>query len=805
MPSIIYNDDVEMYDPSYYYGSNVSDQITDESTPSTNPQINPIPVTDNTTRTDDGWTADTTATAGTSGETYNDTPPTELQPKTYTTKTIKQKTRIVINDYSSAYLLNLYNQGYKFYVVYTDGTSEEIAYTDIVQPAVQQSAAVVNEAYAIAVATDQHFWDDTNGAHVTDVTKDDWATAVSASFSDLSDQKPYHNILINSLGILLRRALYNLVSISKSSIAFYDGLGNNANNILASYGRTGVQIGATDRKHLVMNENGVAVYNADGSLAAFNAENIQTDHLAIGTIQTSISDISTIRSNANKVSDLSKSTLESLIAESSTIYISKATGTSSVAASTTKVTETRDLQNTWSLKRPTYDPDYPVVFVALQTVEADGSYFCSTPLKDDTLTVIDGGHITTGTIDAARIAVNQITVGSLQDGADYATKAAAMDSMQYVYKSAAANTTSVTGPTAWVTTTSDSQDTWTTTRPTYNASYPKLFVCKQTKKINNTVTSTTPVLDKATSDAISTAASDATSKANTAQTNAEATAANLYATKTAAVTGVQYIYISKASGTTSVTAPTTWITENRDLQNTWTTKRPTYDSQYPVTYIAKQTKTADDTVVTTTPMKDDTTTIIDGGHITTGTIDASAVNVTNIDANNITTGTIDASTVTVTNINADNITSGTISADKISGGTLQGVQIIQQTSTRRIVLDTDGTIDFYRKTANATAWTYTGTIQADALSSGSFINIGSSGSIHLTASTDDGYIYETAKGIYPNNGGGHGGTKGYCGQIKIPCQYYDGTSDHYSTLTIEIMHGRIISVSGGYNVTKTAW
>lgn len=67
------------------------------------------------------------------------------------------------------------------------------------------------------------------------------------------------------------------------------------------------------------------------------------------------------------------------------------------------------------------------------------------------------------------------------------------------------------------------------------------------------------------------------------------------------------------------------------------------------------------------------TTTINGGCITTGTIDASKVAVNNLNAGNITSGTlsanrisggtIDASKVTVTNLNASNITSGTLSAD----------------------------------------------------------------------------------------------------------------------------------------------
>lgn len=73
-------------------------------------------------------------------------------------------------------------------------------------------------------------------------------------------------------------------------------------------------------------------------------------------------------------------------------------------------------------------------------------------------------------------------------------------------------------------------------------------------------------------------------------------------------------------------------------------------------------------------------TTINGSNITTGTIDASQVNVTNINANNIESGTIsgskisggtiDGDKVTIKNLDASKITTGTLSASKISGGTL---------------------------------------------------------------------------------------------------------------------------------------
>lgn len=111
---------------------------------------------------------------------------------------------------------------------------------------------VADEAKAAAAATNQHFWTDTNGVHVTEQTQEDWQTAQTGS-----------NILINSLGLLLRKALHNLVSVTASAAAFYDGSGNEAENITARFGSDGAQIGKADGVHSEMSADGYSVYNSD--------------------------------------------------------------------------------------------------------------------------------------------------------------------------------------------------------------------------------------------------------------------------------------------------------------------------------------------------------------------------------------------------------------------------------------------------------------------------------------------------------------------------------------------------------------
>ena len=61
----------------------------------------------------------------------------------------------------------------------------------------------------------------------------------------------------------------------------------------------------------------------------------------------------------------------------------------------------------------------------------------------------------------------------------------------------------------------------------------------------------------------------------------------------------------------------------------------------------------------------DATTIIDGDNITTGTINANNVAITNLSANSITTGTLNGNQITVQNLDASSINSGTINAARI--------------------------------------------------------------------------------------------------------------------------------------------
>lgn len=111
------------------------------------------------------------------------------------------------------------------------------------------AAKVAGEAKGIADAVGQHFWSDDNGIHVSN--EDGNATGE-------------RNILMNSLGILLRQGSAWLASFSDSAVAFYDGLGNEAANIVAQFGAAGAQIGYADAAHVNLGTNYFRMQDASG-------------------------------------------------------------------------------------------------------------------------------------------------------------------------------------------------------------------------------------------------------------------------------------------------------------------------------------------------------------------------------------------------------------------------------------------------------------------------------------------------------------------------------------------------------------
>ena len=490
----------------------------------------------------------------------------------------------------------------------------------------------------------------------------------------------------------------------------------------------------------VINGGNITTGTIDASVVT--VDNINASNISSGTL--SAARIAAGSLAIGKLDSAAQNTINGANSQEQLIYRSKAAGTTSLSKTTTWITNTTGNQDTWTLKRPTYNSSYPVLFIATQRKDVGGTVTCTTPQIDNTTTVIDGGHITTGTIDAsvvsvtnlnasnissgtlsaARIGAGSITANKLDSADINASKILTVGSMTDAAAATVLNsnisiggrnlctgtavsnefTKSTSGDWfvpigAWPISTyggtafADTANTqWTasfdysitgvdvaftlrisikTSASSYSGgiNVASIPVGSSSGHAEGTGTITDGARDFAgTSGVLFTGMADTNTNAvltvsnlkleignkATSWTQApEDVAADIATAQTTADSAnsqEQLIYISKASGTTTQSATTTWVTNATGNQNTWTIKRPTYNSSYPVLFVATQRKSVGGTVTCTTPQIDNTTTVIDGGHITTGTIDASVVS--------------------VTNLNASNITSGTMSASKISGGTL---------------------------------------------------------------------------------------------------------------------------------------
>ena len=189
------------------------------------------------------------------------------------TKLITVSISEIISDFSAESLALYEENGAIPYAVYDDGTKVEVEWSEVTIPDIGVGV-VVTEAESLAKATNQHFWsratDPDNdgagtGAFVTDDEQLDFLTAAASNFPDIIT-KPWHNILMNSLGILLRSGFNNLVSLTRSGIAFYDGAGNVDANILASFGSNGSRIGKNGNANLNMNYNNMSLVDKNGNV-----------------------------------------------------------------------------------------------------------------------------------------------------------------------------------------------------------------------------------------------------------------------------------------------------------------------------------------------------------------------------------------------------------------------------------------------------------------------------------------------------------------------------------------------------------
>lgn len=108
----------------------------------------------------------------------------------------------------------------------------------------------------------------------------------------------------------------------------------------------------------------------------------------------------------------------------------------------------------------------------------------------------------------------------------------------------------------------------------------------------------------------------------------------------------QRIYYRKTV-TGAPAAPSSWVVSSGDGSNAWTQKHISISSTDKYIYTCEQFEMADGTLGHTSILLDDTITVIDGGKILTGTVEANALNATSINASkSLTIGAFQTSTQT---------------------------------------------------------------------------------------------------------------------------------------------------------------
>ena len=181
--------------------------------------------------------------------------------------------------------------------------------------------------------------------------------------------------------------------------------------------------------------------------------------------------------------------------------------------------------------------------------------------------------------------------------------------------------------------------------------------------------------------------------------------ANNAAPKSSAVARTQRIYW-RATSNTKPSANTTWLSTSGDGYGNWSLNVPQLTkgtTKYPFLYTAVQTQTvaqqaAGSTCTCSTVMIDDSTTVIDGGHIITNSIDAEKLNVTDINASNsLSIGALDSSTQTKVNNGDSAYSRHTAYRGTCSTAAATAAKAVTCTG---FALETGATVEAYCSTAN---------------------------------------------------------------------------------------------------------
>ena len=223
-----------------------------------------------------------------------------------------------ISDYSQVSLNRYKALNAIPYAVFRNGTRRQVTWEEVFDPRQPTGSTSINIAQ-LAEARNQHFWLNDNGAHVTSDSRSAWENEYEesdhGSLSAPTLEQPWHNLLLNSLGILLRRGLINLAGLSRDSISFYDGTGNDIDNITAVFGSSGAQIGKNTENHLILSNEGLSAYDGDGNLIPVYADNIEAHQAVIDNLGATYATITNLDAANGNIDNLTSIMMSALYAD----------------------------------------------------------------------------------------------------------------------------------------------------------------------------------------------------------------------------------------------------------------------------------------------------------------------------------------------------------------------------------------------------------------------------------------------------------------------------------------------------------
>ena len=126
----------------------------------------------------------------------------------------------------------------------------------------ETTTQVLEGVQKIAGNTNQYFWHvqsggDT-GAHITEKPQDEFVADPNNGGG---------NLLARSNGIAVRNGLAELATFDDSGVAFYDGNGSAAANVLASFGDAGLRVGRVGHTNIQVAPTSVTMTAPDGSVS----------------------------------------------------------------------------------------------------------------------------------------------------------------------------------------------------------------------------------------------------------------------------------------------------------------------------------------------------------------------------------------------------------------------------------------------------------------------------------------------------------------------------------------------------------